>query len=277
MPIGGVDGNGLYGRQTLRGNLAYGGGPARMADTPVEGAPATPSTPLMGQIGRRLAELLPKAAHARIIRSWAGVIENTPDGRPVIDRLPSVSERRPSRRCPASALASPPPAATPSATWCSTAHAASRTFPRFALARFADLEPNWRDLQGWKAKARPESRSRLTALSRGLAQQVHQPADPDGVRPASSRLVAAIPSGGRRSARPPPSAVVLRQELIIGERRVGIAPRRRQGAPVAGAVLEGDGHAGEALDRKRRREAGSSRRRCAPSIAGSRGRAGRRR
>ena len=27
MPIGGVDGNGLYGRQTLRGNLAYGGGP----------------------------------------------------------------------------------------------------------------------------------------------------------------------------------------------------------------------------------------------------------
>ena len=27
MPVGGVDGNGLYGRQTLRGNLAYGGGP----------------------------------------------------------------------------------------------------------------------------------------------------------------------------------------------------------------------------------------------------------
>jgi hypothetical protein len=27
MPIGGVDGNGLYGRQTLRGNLAFGGGP----------------------------------------------------------------------------------------------------------------------------------------------------------------------------------------------------------------------------------------------------------
>ena len=25
---GGADGNGLYGRQTLRGNLAYGGGPA---------------------------------------------------------------------------------------------------------------------------------------------------------------------------------------------------------------------------------------------------------
>ena len=38
---------------------------------------------------RRLAELLPKAAHVRVIRSWAGLIENTPDGRPVIDRLSS--------------------------------------------------------------------------------------------------------------------------------------------------------------------------------------------
>lgn len=32
MPIGGVDGNGLYGRQTLRGNLAYGGGPHEWLD-----------------------------------------------------------------------------------------------------------------------------------------------------------------------------------------------------------------------------------------------------
>jgi sarcosine oxidase subunit beta len=27
MAMGGIDGNGLYGRQTLRGNLDYGGGP----------------------------------------------------------------------------------------------------------------------------------------------------------------------------------------------------------------------------------------------------------
>ena len=45
-----------------------------------------PSTPLAGSIARRLAQLLPKAAHARVIRSWAGIIENTPDGRPVLDR-----------------------------------------------------------------------------------------------------------------------------------------------------------------------------------------------
>jgi sarcosine oxidase subunit beta len=34
-----------------------------------------------------VAELMPGAAQLRLIRSWAGVIENTPDGRPVLDRL----------------------------------------------------------------------------------------------------------------------------------------------------------------------------------------------
>jgi sarcosine oxidase, subunit beta len=89
MPIGGVDGHKLYGRQTMRGNLAYGGGPHEWLDLD-EGGPVTrPSTPLMRNLASRLAELLPKAAHLNIIRSWAGVIENTPDGRPIIDRLTS--------------------------------------------------------------------------------------------------------------------------------------------------------------------------------------------
>ena len=88
MPLGGVDGNGLYGRQTLRGNLAYGGGPHEWI-TLGEGMAVPPrsSTPLLGPIAGRLAALFPKARHARVIRSWAGVIENTPDGRPVIERL----------------------------------------------------------------------------------------------------------------------------------------------------------------------------------------------
>jgi sarcosine oxidase subunit beta len=34
-----------------------------------------------------LAQLFPGAAHARVIRSWAGIVENTPDGRPVLCRL----------------------------------------------------------------------------------------------------------------------------------------------------------------------------------------------
>jgi sarcosine oxidase subunit beta len=88
MPVGGADGNGLYGRQTRRGNLAYGGGPHEwLDDADGMSVPPRSSTPLMGNIAAHLAEMFPRARHARIIRSWGGVIENTPDGRPVIDKL----------------------------------------------------------------------------------------------------------------------------------------------------------------------------------------------
>ena len=88
MPLGGVDGHGLYGRQTLRGNLAYGGGPHEWFDgVEIGTAPPKPSTSVLRNLAKRVAELLPKAAHARVIRSWAGVVENTPDGRPVLERL----------------------------------------------------------------------------------------------------------------------------------------------------------------------------------------------
>ena len=88
MTVGGADGNGLYGRQTLRGNLAYGGGPHEWLDDMDDmSAPPRSATPLMGNIAGHLVALFPRARHARIIRSWAGIIENTPDGRPVIDRL----------------------------------------------------------------------------------------------------------------------------------------------------------------------------------------------
>ncbi len=87
MKIGGVDGNGLYGRQTLRGNLAFGGGPHEWIELEADGPVARPTSPLTRNLARRVAELMPGAAHLRLIRSWAGVIENTPDGRPVLDRL----------------------------------------------------------------------------------------------------------------------------------------------------------------------------------------------
>jgi sarcosine oxidase subunit beta len=87
MKIGGVDGNGLYGRQTLRGNLAFGGGPHEWIELAFDGPAARPSSPLSRNLARRVAELMPGAAHLRLIRSWAGVVENTPDGRPVLDRL----------------------------------------------------------------------------------------------------------------------------------------------------------------------------------------------
>lgn len=156
MPCGGVDGNGLYGRQTLRGNLAYGGGPHEWLDVAGNATPAKPTTPLMSHIGRRLAELLPGAAHARIIRSWAGVIENTPDGRPVIDRLSGTDN------VVVATLSSVGFGLSPASgrairdlvvdKACSFADLST-----FRLSRFARLEPDWRDLQGWQAQAAAEA------------------------------------------------------------------------------------------------------------------------
>ena len=150
MPTGGVDGNGLYGRQTLRGNLAYGGGPHEWVEFGDGAAPPRSSTPLMRNIAARLAQLLPGAAHAHIIRSWAGLIENTPDGRPVIERL------------------SDPPnvvVATLSSIGFGLSPASGRAvrdlvvdgacgfadLSTFGLRRFARLEPDWAEIQGWRA------------------------------------------------------------------------------------------------------------------------------
>src|SRR5207245_6640604 len=87
MRVGGVAGNGLYGRQTLRGNLVYGGGPHEWINVPDMATPDHANTPLVRNLARRLAELLPGAAHVRLIRAWSGLVENTPDGLPVVERL----------------------------------------------------------------------------------------------------------------------------------------------------------------------------------------------
>ena len=148
MPIGGVDGHKLYGRQTMRGNLAYGGGPHEWVDIGATGPAARPSTPLMRNLASRLAELLPKAAHLNVIRSWAGVIENSPDGRPIIDRLTSPDNVVVASMSGVGFGLSP-----------ASGHAIRDLVLEGAcsfadigilgLARFADLEPDWRERRGW--------------------------------------------------------------------------------------------------------------------------------
>lgn len=148
MPLGGIDGNGLYGRQTLRGNLAYGGGPHEWVETEDAHAGERPTTPLMQNIAKRLGELLPKAAHARIIRSWAGLIENTPDGRPIIERLPHLANLTIATLSgvgfglsPASGLAIKQLVTDGICT--------SADLSTLSLSRFRNLEPDWDELQGW--------------------------------------------------------------------------------------------------------------------------------
>lgn len=148
MPIGGVDGHKLYGRQTLRGNLAYGGGPHEWLDVDADGPSARPSTPLARNLAKRLAELLPKAAHLNVIRSWAGVIENTPDGRPIIDRLTSPDNVIVASMSSVGFGLSP-----------ASGHAirdivmdgtcSFANLDLLSLSRFDGLEADWREKRGW--------------------------------------------------------------------------------------------------------------------------------
>jgi sarcosine oxidase subunit beta len=148
MAVGGVDGNGLYGRQTLRGNLAYGGGPHEWIDA-VDVAYTRPySTPLQGSIARRLCALLPKAAHVRVIRSWAGFIENTPDGRPIIDR-PAAVENLTIATLSSVGFGLSPAAGRAIRDLVLAGACSFADLSTLTLARFASLEPDWRTLQGW--------------------------------------------------------------------------------------------------------------------------------
>ena len=164
MRVGGVDGNGLYGRQTRRGNLVYGGGPHEWLDGVGLAAPGTrPTTPLVLRgLGRRLAELFPKAAHIRVIRSWAGVVENTPDGLPIIERLAQPSNVVLASMSSVGFGLSP---ASGKAISELVLHGACRfaDLTALRLARFADTPPDWRDRLGWWPSGSAEVRPALSS------------------------------------------------------------------------------------------------------------------
>lgn len=148
MKLGGVDGNKLYGRQTMRGNLAYGGGPHEWIEVGDTGPVARPSTPLARNLALRLAQLLPGAAHLSVIRSWAGVIENSPDGRPIIDRLSNPDNVVIASMSGVGFGLSP-----------ASGHAirdlvldgacSFADISKLGLARFSGLEADWREKRGW--------------------------------------------------------------------------------------------------------------------------------
>ena len=150
MKIGGVDDNGLYGRQTVRGNLAFGGGPHEWIGMTADGPAARPGSPLIRSLARRVAEMFPKAAHLNVIRSWAGVIENTPDGRPILDRLTGPDNVTVASMSGVGFGLSP-----------ATGHAVRdlvidgvcsfTDIAKLGLARFADLPNDWREQRGWAA------------------------------------------------------------------------------------------------------------------------------
>lgn len=142
-----VVGNGLYGRQAARGNLLFGGGPHEWTDVDLTSDPGKPNTPLIRNIARRLAELLPVAADTPVIRSWAGIVEQAPDYMPIIDILDSPSNYV---VVTASAHGFGISPATGKAVSELVLHGESSIdISALGLDRFAGVGPDWREERGW--------------------------------------------------------------------------------------------------------------------------------
>ena len=140
-------GNGLYGRQAARGNLLFGGGAHEWTDVDLTTEPSKPNTPLIRNIARRLAELLPGAADVQVIRSWAGVVEQAPDYRPIIDILD-----RPSNYVVVTASAHGfgiSPATGKAVSDLVLYGESSIDISGLGLGRFPDVRPDWREERGW--------------------------------------------------------------------------------------------------------------------------------
>jgi sarcosine oxidase, subunit beta len=147
----GLSGNGLYGRQTRRGNLIFGGGPHEWTDVALDREPAKPTTPLIRNLARRLAEVFPSLADVAVLRSWAGVVEQAPDYWPIIDRLPSPEGFVVA--CMSGHGFGPCPATGKAVSELVTKGASSIDIDGLALRRFADLPASWRQARDWGAGA----------------------------------------------------------------------------------------------------------------------------
>jgi sarcosine oxidase subunit beta len=82
----GVEGGGIYGRQTSRGNCVMGGS----RGAPKGSLHAVPTAASIVELCRRMAELFPALAHAHVIRFWSGVEGELPDHQPVIGPSPTT-------------------------------------------------------------------------------------------------------------------------------------------------------------------------------------------
>ena len=109
--------------------------------------PHKPNTPLIRNLARRLADLIPGVADVPVIRSWAGVVEQAPDYLPVIDILDSPSNYV---------------VVTASAHGFGLTPATGRVvsdlvlygesgvdISGLGLSRLADVGPDWREERGW--------------------------------------------------------------------------------------------------------------------------------
>ena len=76
----GVEGGGIYGRQTTRGNCVMGGSRGSSSH-PLH---AQPRALAIAELCQRMAELFPPLAHAQVLRFWSGIEGSLPDHQPII-------------------------------------------------------------------------------------------------------------------------------------------------------------------------------------------------
>ena len=143
-------GNGLYGRQAARGNLLFGGGAHEWINVDLTSEPAKPNTPLIRNIARRLAELLPQVADVPVLRSWAGIVEQAPDYMPIID-IPESPKNYIVVTASAHGFGIAP--ATGKVVSDLVLHGKSNIdIAGLNLNRFANITPDWREQRGWTPK-----------------------------------------------------------------------------------------------------------------------------
>jgi sarcosine oxidase subunit beta len=144
-------GHGLSLRQTRRGNIHFNGGPHEWIDVDLTSEPAKPNTPIVRNMARRLAELLPSIANIQALRSWAGIVEVTPDQSCIIERLSS-----PEGMIVASASGHGfGLAPSIGKAICGLVLDGRSPIPidGLGLDRFANLDPDWRLARRWAAGA----------------------------------------------------------------------------------------------------------------------------
>lgn len=144
-------GHGLSLRQTRRGNIHFNGGPHEWIDVDATSEPAKPNTPIVRNMARRLAELLPSIANIQALRSWAGIVEVTPDQTSIIEQLPSP-EGMVIATASGHGFGLAPSLGK---AICGLVLEGRSPIPidGLGLARFAALDPDWRAARGWTAGA----------------------------------------------------------------------------------------------------------------------------
>ena len=144
-------GHGLSLRQTRRGNIHFNGGPHEWIDVDLTSEPAKPNTPIIRNMARRLAELLPSLAQVAVLRSWAGVVEVTPDQTCIIERLAAPDGMI------ITAASGHGFGLAPSLGQAIAGLALEGRSPipieGLGLSRFAALDPGWREKRRWTAGA----------------------------------------------------------------------------------------------------------------------------